>query len=352
MGCLLSLLQDYWETNQPRGQETDMFVFMPGMRIPTRVSFAKALQGTVTSDITERVLALRSRIEDMVVRQGLSLSTSKEKTARYDELTLSDLHQALEDYLPVLLGLTKTGSHLIDAAEFAWTNQEDNEQETIIANSLYELLSMLHLLAMLGFFEANTLLTAETPAVSYQPKTADENKLVAVESFLKVSGILECAINAVIRQMSEEIKKKLPADLKEGVLYALSRQALGQVLEIQLGFAIMDLKATLAVKRRLSCEQVQYWKQAEESLKTAHVESEWGEKHALFINWKLAEAQAAAYYFHGLILDEESEENTHAKAVVCLEAARSFLKESQRICTDFCATPPVTRVPPLWGAMK
>eukprot|EP00249_Psilotum_nudum_P008078 c21029_g1_i1 orf=428-1708(-) len=352
MGCLLSLIQDYWETNQCQGQEGAMFAFVPGMRIPTEVFFAKGLKGTDASEFTERISTLRNRIEMIVTRRCLSLPSPKEKTATHDGLTLSELHQALEEYFPVLLSLTKTGNHLIDAVEFAWTNQDDKEQETIIASTLYELLSMLHMMAILGLSEANMLLTPKAPADGYEPKITDESKLAAIETFLKLSGILECAKNTVMPQMPEEIKRMLPADLKEGVLCALSRQALGQVIEIQLGFAIDDLKATLAVKRRLSCEQVKCWKEAQESIKTARVESELGEKQALFINWKLAEAKAAAYYYHGLILDERSEENTHAKALVCIEAANGFLKESQRICTDFCTTPPRTSMPPLWGAMK
>ena len=85
-------------------------------------------------------------------------------------------------------------------------------------------------------------------------------------------------------------RENLPADLTEDVLDALSMQALGQVssilfghckysvitnpslamydrllwsqcVEIQLGLAVDNMKATLAVKRRLACEQVKYWKE-------------------------------------------------------------------------------------------
>lgn len=50
-------------------------------------------------------------------------------------------------------------------------------------------------------------------------------------------------------------------DLAEGVLRALCLQALGQGVDIQLGLAIENSKATLAVKRRLACEMVKYWQQ-------------------------------------------------------------------------------------------
>eukprot|EP01018_Ginkgo_biloba_P033940 Gb_40898 [translate_table: standard] len=61
---------------------------------------------------------------------------------------------------------------------------------------------------------------------------------------------------------------------------------------------------------------------------------------------------AAAYYYHGLILDEGNEDNNHAKAVACLQVAEQYLEDSKRACSDFCVAVPVTRVPPLWGAMK
>jgi hypothetical protein len=42
--------------------------------------------------------------------------------------TLADLHQALQDYLPVLLGLVKDGSQLQHNVQFAWMNQEDEAE--------------------------------------------------------------------------------------------------------------------------------------------------------------------------------------------------------------------------------
>ncbi|KAL0015849.1 hypothetical protein SO802_002918 [Lithocarpus litseifolius] len=42
--------------------------------------------------------------------------------------TLADLQQALEDYLPILLGLVKDGSHLQYKVQFEWVNQEDDAE--------------------------------------------------------------------------------------------------------------------------------------------------------------------------------------------------------------------------------
>jgi hypothetical protein len=53
--------------------------------------------------------------------------------------------------------------------------------------------------------------------------------------------------------------------------------------------------------------------------------------------------QAAAYYFHGLILDEGNSEKSHGMAVAALQASEEFLKESKRASEAFNATPPTSR---------
>jgi hypothetical protein len=53
--------------------------------------------------------------------------------------------------------------------------------------------------------------------------------------------------------------------------------------------------------------------------------------------------QAAAYYYHGLILDENPEDVSHAQALACFQGAQAFLKEGQRTRTKFVNTAPITR---------
>jgi hypothetical protein len=112
---------------------------------------------------------------------------------------------------------------------------------------------------------------------------------------------------------------------------------------MQLGLAIDSPKATLAVKRRLACEMVKYWHQIQESIPEIPVSDGWGKKHLLFVKWKYVEAKAAAYYFHGLILDEGNTEKSHGMAVAALQASEEFLKESKRASEAFHATPPTSR---------
>ncbi|KAL0356443.1 UNVERIFIED_CONTAM: hypothetical protein Sradi_4091200 [Sesamum radiatum] len=281
--------------------------------------------------------------------------------------TLGDLLQALEDYLPVLLGLVKDGSPLQHKVQFVWINQEDEAEETAMYSAWYEVLSVLHLMATLSLSQANLLLLPRTSIDGYQPKVSEETKLElvigilplagknrrsSVDVFLKAAGYLDCAVRHVLPQLPNELRRNLPVDLAEGVLRALCLQALGQGVDIQLGLAIDSTKATLAVKRRLACEMVKYWQQAQDNIMNLPLANGWGEKHRLFVKWKYIESKAAAYYYHGLILDEGNTEKSHGMAVAALQAADEYLKESKKACEAFHASVPVSRNPPLWGTMK
>jgi len=116
-----------------------------------------------------------------------------------------------------------------------------------------------------------------------------------------------------------------------------------QAIDVQLGLAIDSPKATLAVKRRLACEMVKCWQQAHESMADLPLIDSWGEKHRLFVKWKYIEAKAAAYYYHGLILDEGNTEKSRRMAVAALQSAEELLKESKDVAEAFHAAPPVSR---------
>jgi hypothetical protein len=53
--------------------------------------------------------------------------------------------------------------------------------------------------------------------------------------------------------------------------------------------------------------------------------------------------QAAAYYYHGLILDEGNTEKSHGMAVAALQAADEYFKESKKLCEAFNAATPLSR---------
>ncbi|KAJ7970138.1 BRO1 domain containing protein [Quillaja saponaria] len=353
MGCLVSTPKDSGRNRRRPGNIGEVSVYVPGLRIPKPVDFSQSLGDCLSKNIVERLSALRTRIVVMAGQEGPTITRTRRRNAtQHGGSTLADLQQALEDYLPVLLGLVKDGSQLQYKVQFVWVNQEDDAEETAISNAWYEVLSVLHLMAMLSLSQANLLLLPRTSTDGYQPKVSEESKRASIDFFLKAAGYLDCAVRHVLPQLSTELRRSLPVDLAEAVLRALCLQALGQGVDIQLGMAIDSTKATLAVKRRLACEMVKYWQQAQDNVMNLPLANGWGEKHQFFVKWKYAEAKAGAYYYHGLILDEGNTEKSHGMAVAALQAADEYFKESKKLCEVFNASPPLSRNPPLWGTMK
>ncbi|KAF8704056.1 hypothetical protein HU200_031541 [Digitaria exilis] len=353
MGCGPSSQKD--AVGGPRrrpGSVGDVVVFLPGLRVPRSVDFAQALGGRLDSVIVERLSALRARVVEMAMQESAAALKPRRKTAARHGSSTANLLQALEDYLPVLLGLVKEGSLFRHAVRFTWTNQEDKAEETTMADAWYEVLSVLHLMAMVCLLQANALLLPRSYGDGYAPRVSEESRRATVDVFLKAAGYLDCAIRHVLTQLPPELRRQLPVDLAEGNLKALSLQALGQGVDMQLGLAIDSPKATLAVKRRLACEMVKYWQQVQESIPELPVSDGWGKKHRLFIKWKYVEAKAAAYYFHGLILDEGNTEKAHGMAIAALQASEEFLKESKRVSEAFHSTPPTSRSPTPFGTAK
>ncbi|KAL5545241.1 hypothetical protein UlMin_009025, partial [Ulmus minor] len=351
MGCLVSTPKDTGGNRRRPGNIGEVSVYVPGLRIPKPVDFLQALGDHLSKSLAERLSALRTRIVVMAGQEGPTISRTRRKT-QHGGSTLADLQQALEDYLPVLLGLVKDGSQLQHKVQFVWINQEDEAEETAISNAWYEILSVLHLMAMLSLSQASLLLLPRTSADGHQPKVSEENRRASIDILLKAAGYLDCAVRHVLPQLPSELRRDLPVDLAEGVLRALCLQALGQGVDIQLGMAIDSTKATLAVKRRLACEMVKYWQQAQDNIMNLPLSNGWGEKHHLYVKWKYTEARAGAYYYHGLILDEGNTEKSHGMAVAALQAADEYFKESKKACEAFNAALPLSRNPPLWGTMK
>ncbi|MBA0766212.1 hypothetical protein Gotri_015274 [Gossypium trilobum] len=353
MGCLLSTPEVAGGARRRPRNIGEVVVFVPGLRIPRPLDFAQPLGDGLSKSLVERLSALRTRIEVMAGQEA-PMTTKPRRTATQHGLMTLRLSLALEDYLPVLLGLVENGIYIRNWLKhnlrFCWINQEADVEETTMSDSWYEVLSVLHLMAVLLLSQANLLLLPNKFTSGYQSTALEDCKRASIDIFLKAAGYLDFAVQKVLPQLPLELRNDLPLDLSEGVLKALCLQALGQGVEIQLGMAIDSIKATLAVKRRLACEMVKYWHQAEEYIKDLPLANGWGEKHKLFIQWKHIEAKAIAYYLHGLILEEG---NTSAGiAAAALQAAEEYLKESKMACDSFHVTLPSSRNPPPWGASK
>ncbi|KAG9156514.1 hypothetical protein Leryth_006514 [Lithospermum erythrorhizon] len=386
MGCLVSTPADAGGIRRRPGNIGEVSVFVPGLRIPNPVDFSESLGDHLPKSLLERLSALRTRIVVMAAQEAPTITRTRRKSAtQHGGSTLADLLQSLEDYLPVVLGLVKDGCRLQHKVKFVWVNQEDEEEvrktkysfsrfcdhETTMVSAWYEILSVLQLMATLSLSQANLMLLPRTSADGYQPKVSEGGHL-QLSQFIyassrydlysypsskqicgqRAAGYLDYAVKNILPQFPAELRRDLPVDLAEGNLRALCLQALGQAVDIQLGLAIDSTKATLAVKRRLACEMVKCWQQAQDNIMNLPLTNGWGDKHKLFIKWKYIEAKATAYYYHGLILDEGNTEKFHCMAVSALQAADGYLKESKKACEAFNTAVPISRNPPLWGTMK
>ncbi|XP_010250576.1 PREDICTED: uncharacterized protein LOC104592790 [Nelumbo nucifera] len=314
-------------------------VFVPPLRVPVESDFQLPLKGILPRQLVDRLSTHRGRIVSLAEDIGGP--------------ALTELKRALDDYLPVLLGLTKAEYGLEELVDFKWKILQDRRQEAFcLENSWFEVLSIIHMLAVLSLSEANSLLIPKDHMDTCERNVSEEYKKDAIDLLLKASGYLELCNREILTRLPFEIKNRLPVDLQSGALEAMFIQALGQVTEMQLGIAVESQKATLSVKRRLACEQLNYFAQAHNSLSECNITHGYGKKHLLFIKWKYLEAKAAAYYYHGLILDKGSEPSCHISAVYCFLAAEELLADSKKACITFSIAAPVTRASPVWGVMK
>ncbi|XP_074372196.1 uncharacterized protein LOC141712957 isoform X2 [Apium graveolens] len=331
MGCTSSI---GWKKKKNIPEVT---IFVPQLRVPVRSDdLQKILRSVVPTDV-DKISCLRNQIILVAEDTGGS--------------AISELQHALEEYLSLLVGVNKTEECGIEKlVEFKWKNLSDGRQEVCVQSWQFEVFSVIHMMATLTLTEANSMLTSKDQATSSDRTVSSDSMRNAVELLLKAAGYLELIIRDVLVHLPPDIR--LPKDLHEGTLEAISIQALAQGTEMQLGLAVESQNATLSVKRRLACEQLSYLGQAHYCLSTSNNNQGYGKKHMLFIKWKYLEAKAAAYYYNGLMLDKGTEPASHISAVCCFLAAEDLLAESKKACLSFCLAVPVTRPPPIWGAMK
>ncbi|XP_074555868.1 uncharacterized protein LOC141811723 [Curcuma longa] len=342
MGCASSIPKRYSVGRRKKKNISidEVAVFVPVFWIPVDVDLVRPLRGLVPPDALEKLSTLRRRIVSLVKESSFSSISN-----------VLEAHRALDDYLPILIGLVKPESQLEASVEFKWKSLGDDGHVICLASAWYEMLSVVHMKAILSFLEANLILMSKDNPDSLEIKVSEDSKSTAIELLLKGSGCLEYVIHHILVHLPTQIRKNLPMDIQEGILEAISSQALAQCVEMQLGLALSE-KVTLSVKRRLACEEVSYFAQAHYWLSRCDTSDAYGKKLLLFIRWKFLEAKAAAYYYHSHILDKGSEPSDHISAVCCLFAADELLIESKRANLSFCLAAPVTRVPPPWGVMK
>ncbi|KAL8137838.1 hypothetical protein V2J09_003839 [Rumex salicifolius] len=320
-------------------------VFLPTLWIPSKTDLRTPLKAFIPSHLIDHLLALRCHITSLAVHDIVIEGGSAK-----DELIA-----ALEDYLSVFLGLTNKEMGFQESVEFRWTSLDaGGTNETCITSSRFELLCVVYMLAALTLSEANELLIHMDNSEGFLERIVSSNcERSAVYLLLKAAGYLDFCVKNILAPLDPHKKEKLPAELQEGVLEALKIQAIGQGTEIQLGLAAESQTATLSVKRRLACEVLTYYSQAHFALIGCNFHNKDNlKKHMLFIRWKYLEAKAAAYYYHGLMVDKGFEKQSALCAVSCFLGSKENLLDSKKICLSFFLASPVTRPLPQWGIMK
>ncbi|KAL6547164.1 hypothetical protein OROMI_022885 [Orobanche minor] len=314
MGCISSA---YYAVGRKKKKKkkiiNEISVFVPFLRVPVPMDMQRTLRGLIPKDLADRITSLRSRI--IFIAQDTGGSAIRELT------------KASEEYLSLVVGLTKKEYGLQDLVQFRWKDLEVGKQEICVANSWFELLSIIHMMSMLMLMEANLKLIPKEDSLPDR-LVSPECMRDAVDLLVKAAGYSNFCVHAVLVLLPPHVRDKLPSDMQERVFEAISHQALALGTEVQLGLAVQSQNATLSVKRRLACEQLGFFTQAyiclSEADNGAVIASR--KKQLLFLKWKHLEAKAAAYYYHGLFLDKGTEPSSHVN--------------------------PVTRASPPWGAMK
>ncbi|KAM3197506.1 hypothetical protein ACQJBY_072897 [Aegilops geniculata] len=356
MGCGASVPNG--KGRKRRSVVQEVAVFIPTIRVPVATDVVQPLRGLVSKELVDRLATLRTNVVALA-----------EDIYHGDMSAVSELQRALEEYLPVVLGLTAKESRLEASVQFSWRTIDD-DQECCLASAWYEVLSVVHMMAMLALFEANLKLIPREGQNGTEKKVSEDSKKDVVDSLLRASGCLDYSVHHILIKIPAQIKKGFPSYLQEGMLEAISIQSLAQCVEIQLGLASECEKATLSVKRRLACEQVSYFSKAHYCLSGCDTSDSYAKKLLLFLKWKCMDAkvtpittqtlkllicdiintmlhlitfQAVAYYYHALVLDKGSEPTNHISAVCCLSAADDILAESKRACLSFCLANPITR---------
>ncbi|XP_021756056.1 uncharacterized protein LOC110721211 isoform X3 [Chenopodium quinoa] len=328
MGCTSSIL--HTGGKKKKMMIAEVVVFVPTMQIPVQSELHKGLKGLIPKDMIDRLVDFRNRV--------ILLSEDTDVSA------IPEIKQALEEYLPVLLGLAKKDYGALDVVPFKWRNLDDKRQEICVSNTWYEVLSVVYMMAVLTLVEANMLLVPKQYTGSTDRIVSTDCQRDAIDLLLKASGYLDFCVKSILPQLGLEIKNKLHKDMREGALEALSLQALGQGTELQLGLAIDNQKATLSVKRRLACEEQTFFTQAHCSLSGEKTNDSDAGKQSLFIKYKFLEAKAAAYFYHGLIVEKSNEPLSHTNALSSYVAAEELLVESRKACLSFCLASPVNRL--------
>ncbi|KAK6155348.1 hypothetical protein DH2020_009596 [Rehmannia glutinosa] len=114
MGCTSSV---YAVGKKKKKIIPEVSVFVPFLRVPVQSDMQRTLRGLIPKDLADRITSLRNQIVLIAENTGGS--------------AISELTKALEQYLCLVIGLTKKEYGLQDLVEFRWKELEDGRQEQV-----------------------------------------------------------------------------------------------------------------------------------------------------------------------------------------------------------------------------
>ena len=146
MGCGPSKWRDPGVHQRSLSSVGDVVVFLPGLRVPRNIDFSRTLGDHLDKSVVERLTALRERVVVMATQESATALKPRRRVATWhgesgrcsiwnlSSLFLlnvntrifcfdsslwfsggsstANLLQALEEYLPALIGLAKEGDYL------------------------------------------------------------------------------------------------------------------------------------------------------------------------------------------------------------------------------------------------
>lgn len=81
MGCIVSTPKDSGGNRRRPGSIGEVFVYIPGFRIPKAVDFSVSLGDHLSKNSVERLSALRTRIVVMAGQEAPTVTRTKRKSA-------------------------------------------------------------------------------------------------------------------------------------------------------------------------------------------------------------------------------------------------------------------------------
>lgn len=119
MGCAVSVYQ-VGKKKKHKGIIPEVSIFVPSMRVPAQCDLHRTLKGVIPKDLADRLTSIRNQIlliaQDTGIYYALNIETTSPVVPLFstsfcylDVSAIDELQKALDEYLSLLVGLTRKG---------------------------------------------------------------------------------------------------------------------------------------------------------------------------------------------------------------------------------------------------